>query len=130
MAIIHGKGGKVMVTGTPANLENVVSWSGDFKVKHEDISVMGGAGAVARMAGLVDASFTVECKRDPSATQQNAMITNALAGTTTQFQLFENSTKKYQLMALIDFSVNVDVNNVVKLTIKGDNADGNLPTYS
>ncbi len=127
MAPQHGKGLKVMVGAS--QLEYVKSISFKPKVDKADVTSSGNT-AMARTAGLVDGQLTIVCYRDSAATQQNALITAALAGTAQTVKAYENATKYYQMTGLVDFEVSMDIEGVETITFTIDNSDGNVPTFN
>lgn len=127
MAILHGKGGKVLIAA--AQLESVESWSGDFSYKYDDATAMGQS-ATAKITGLADGKATVTCFRDSTAVNQNALIAASLAGTAQTVKLYENSAKFYQMVALVSYSVSTAVGGVEKITFSFENSNGALPSYN
>lgn len=128
MAILHGKAAKASV-GVNA-LEFVESWSADLGAKYDDATAMSNT-ATFKITGIIDGKMTVTCFRDASATQQNSLITSAMAGTAVaDMRVYENSTKYYKMTnCVVSFSINSSVGGPEKITFSFENADGNNPTY-
>lgn len=112
-----------------SQLEYVKSVSVKPKVDKADTTT-GGQSGTSRTPGIVDCQMTITCFRDSTATQQNALIAAALAGTAQTVKAYENATKYYQAVGLVDYEVSMDVGSPETITFTVDNSDGNLPTFN
>lgn len=125
MAGIPGKGSNAKL-GSSA-IECVESWDGSFEVDELDDTSMGDT-AGATVAGLQQTSFSISCKRDTAATQQNSIIAASLAGTEQTFTLLEDSTNGFTGKARPKTKIAANVKGIVMLTITGKVSDGNAWT--